>query len=249
VTRTCHNTTHHSKAPHHSSRLPSPHLTSPPLPLLPPRSDKAIYTQNKPGNTEEGAIRNAAAIHARDKEPARFLAETIDAGSAIAGCAAIGFKFFPEHARDQAFFEALLADQRIRKIILRRENRLACVTSIVRASVTGDYIRVSSDQVPVHITPADLQAWTECYDAYYGFLRDRLVGQDYVELTYESLGVNAEQALRPVYELLGLPPHSAPAALPGDLAPQSSGKLHNALVNFDELRDAFATTERAIDYI
>ena len=39
------------------------------------------------------------------------------------------------------------------------------------------------------------------------------------------------------------------AALPGDLAPQSSGNLRNALVNFDELRDAFATTERAMDYI
>ena len=128
--------------------------------------------------------------------------------------AAVGFKFFPEHARDVDFLDRLLADNHIRKVILHRDNRLACLTSIIRASVTGAYIHVSHDNVPVHITPTDFQTWVTCYDQYYAFLRDILAGQDVVEITYESLVADTSSTLQPVFRLLGLQPQSSnPQAL------------------------------------
>ena len=102
--------------------------------------------------------------------------------------------------------------------------------------------------MPVHLAPADFESWIDGYDGYYRFLRERLVGQDYVELTYESLISDTEQALRPVYEMLGQPPLPNPLALEGDLQPQSSGALRDAVVNFEELRAAFATTDRVGDF-
>jgi LPS sulfotransferase NodH len=210
-------------------------------------NEKAIYTQSKPGEVKEGAIKDVAALRARDQNSAAFLAKTIREGAAVADCAAVGFKWFPEHVRGTAFLERLLANVRIRKVVLRRENRLACVTSIIRASVTGRWINAVLTHC-VYITPPDFQLFTECYDAYYSFLRDRLAGQDHVELTYESLVAEPELALRPVYELLQLRPQKSAPVLDGDLKPQSSDALCDALDNFGELRAAFATTDRASDF-
>jgi LPS sulfotransferase NodH len=206
-------------------------------------NEKAIYTQSRPGETH-GANRDLDAIRARDKDPAGFLERTIRESPTPA----VGFKFFPEHARDADFLDRLLADHRIRKVILRRENRLACLTSIVRASVTGSYINASLDKVRVHISPSDFQSWIRGYDQYYAFLRDRLTGQEFVEITYESLVANPSSTLQPIFGLLGLPPQLNARALPGDLRPQSSGKLSQAVANYDTLREAFAFTNRERDF-
>eukprot|EP00614_Pseudopedinella_elastica_P015220 CAMPEP_0172584482 /NCGR_PEP_ID=MMETSP1068-20121228/4080_1 /TAXON_ID=35684 /ORGANISM="Pseudopedinella elastica, Strain CCMP716" /LENGTH=514 /DNA_ID=CAMNT_0013378681 /DNA_START=31 /DNA_END=1575 /DNA_ORIENTATION=- len=208
-------------------------------------NEKAIYTQSHPGVTTPGAIRNIDKIRARDKNPAAFLSQIISESPTTA----VGFKLFPEHVTDLDFLEQLLADRRIRKVILRRENQLGCVTSIVRATVTGEYIKVSHDKVPVHISAADFQAFSEGYERYYTFLRDRLAGQSYHEITYESVVADAEKALRPVYKSLGVSgPSSKPPALPGDLQPQSTGVLRNALANYEELSGVFASTERHADF-
>ena len=212
-------------------------------------NEKAIYKQSKPGEIH-GRIRDIEQLRARDKDPATFLSQTIRESLEVPGCTAVGFKFFPEHVREnEDFLEKLLADPRIRKIVLRRENQLACVTSIMRASVTGEYIHASSDHIPVHLSPPDFQAWTECYDQYYSFLSDRLRGQNYVEITYESLVANPEQTLCPVYKLLGLSDQSSNLPkLKGDLKPQSSGNIRDAVANFGELCGVFASTPRAGDF-
>lgn len=207
-------------------------------------NEKAIYTQSNPGVTTSGAIRDIAAIRARDRDPASFLSRTISGGAA----STVGFKLFPEHVQDEEFVERLLADRRIRKVVLRRENGLACLTSIVRASVTGRYIHKSHDDIAIHLSPKDVQAWYEGYDRYYSFLRDRLAGQRYEEITYEAVVANHKEALAPVYELLGLASPKRVPVLEGDLKPQSSGEVGGGVENFDELRKVFASTKWASDF-
>ena len=78
---------------------------------------------------------------------------------------AVGFKLFPEHVTRGGgggggggqgrlpptldFYERLLADPRIKKIILRRENRVATCASVLRSSVTGSFLGKNLDHVKV----------------------------------------------------------------------------------------------------
>lgn len=205
-------------------------------------NDKAIFT-----GSSEGKIQDVSRIAARDTNPAGFLEEWIGKG----GNTRVGFKLFPEHIKNRVpehfeFYEQLLADPRIHKVVLCRENRLALCASMMRAAVTGHYIKKNYDDVKVHIKANEFQNFVDEHDKYYAFVRERLVGQEYVELTYEELVLEADQTLLRVFRMLGVSPESTKSNT--RIKKQSSSSLKNVVVNFAELKAAFACTERAGDF-
>eukprot|EP00961_Rhodomonas_salina_P195014 2632927-Rhodomonas_salina.2 len=200
-------------------------------------NDKAAYT-------DTGPITDISVLRQRDLDPTAFFCSKVNESEK----SRVGFKMFPEHAHDMDFLERLLADRRVKKVVLRRENRLALCTSVMRTAVTGHYIHKTIDHVPVHIKPHELESFIEGYDKYYAFLRERLADQHFVEISYEELVAEPKTTLTPVLRLLGL--ESEQDEHPGsrDIQPQSSGELRHAVVNFEELRAAFLGTERAPDF-
>ncbi|KAJ1630661.1 hypothetical protein T492DRAFT_871279 [Pavlovales sp. CCMP2436] len=147
-------------------------------------------------------------------------------------------------AAHHALFEQMLADSRICKIVLKRENRLIVCTSMLRASTTRAYTHKTYDQVCVTIRPADLQRFNESYDDYYAWLDENLVGQAVHRVSYEMLSAAPEDSVAAACAFLGVG-----ASVPRFkcFTRQSTSPLRDALVNFEKLREAFAGTERAGD--
>lgn len=164
---------------------------------------------------------------------------------------AVGFKLFPEHIRrseaHHALFERMLADRRVRKIVLKRNNRLAVCTSMLRASTTGTYTHRNYDDVRVAIRPEGLQRFNDTYDGYYTWLDERLRTQPVCRLTYEALCESPADTLAEACAFLGVDAPRA-AAISTCFTRQSTTPLRDAVVNFEELRAAFAGTERASDF-
>lgn len=188
----------------------------------------------------------------------------------VPGHETVGFKLFPEHvARGGGrgggggggahvsptldFYERLLADPRVKKIILRRENRLATCASVMRSSVTGSFLRTNLDHVKVSIKPSDLHAFIRGYDAYYAYLRERLAGQQWLETTYERVAHDAETELRCACEWVGVKvaigAEVRDAEVERRVVKQTSLQLSEGVENFDRLRAAFAGTDTAADFI
>jgi len=137
----------------------------------------------------------------------------------------------------------------VRKVVLRRQNLMETCVSTVRATCTGEYLGKVLDDVRVWIKPQEFDLYARSSDDYYAFLRERLDGQDYVELTYEELVRDPASALRPVYDLLGVNAalHGcAPLAI--DITRQSTTATREKVVNFDALQAAFLLTSRASDF-
>jgi LPS sulfotransferase NodH len=211
-------------------------------------NDKAIYMYERRGSPKgSGTVRDIASLRARDKDPSAFLKRIVDGESENI----VGFKLFPEHMNRSEqlheFFERVLSDPRIRKVVLRRENHLDVCVSAMRAACTGEYLNKNLDDVQVHIKPQDFENYVYSYDSYYEFLQERLAGQQYVDITYEQLVSSPEEALLPVYKLLSASPSggSAPAS---DIVQQSTTTRDRKVLNFEALRAAFLATDRAGDF-
>lgn len=160
----------------------------------------------------------------------------------------VGFKLFPEHIRrgDSAFFERLLADPSIVKVVLRRDNVLATCASVMRSALSGSYLQTNLDHLRVHIEPSDLEAFITAHDGWYSFVRERLTGQRHVEVTYEELVKDTPAALGRIYELLQVP-HS-PTLPAMDILRQTTHSTRKAVANHHHLKVAFASTPRANDF-
>jgi len=187
---------------------------------------------------------------ARDADPTAFLHAAFRARSDAHR--AVGFKLFPEHIRrsdeHHLLFERMLADKRVRKIVLVRSNRLAVCTSMLRASTTGAYTRDNYDKVRVRISPADLQRFVSSYDDYYAWLDELLTGQEVCRLTYEALNAEPALAIAEACAFVGVDASSLAAPNKTCFQRQSTTSLRAAVANFDELREAFAGTDRACDF-
>lgn len=141
-----------------------------------------------------GRVVRGAALRARNADPEAFVgAVWADCGLPDGGgtAAAVGFKLFPEHmgasSATREVTERILADPRVVKVVLRRENRLDVAVSMLRAAITGTYMQRPTGHLRVAVCAADLHAFFVAYDAYYAFLRAALVGQPVVEVTYAQL--------------------------------------------------------------
>lgn len=205
-------------------------------------NDKAIYSA-------DGVVRAATALRERDADPASFLSTVFSVGLRC-----VGFKVFPEHIcrseGSRELFERVLADPRVYKVILRRENRLAACVSCVRAAATGLYIGENIDHVKVHIEPHELQRWARRYDAYYAYVEERVVGQGarVTRVSYEELVAAPEAAVRRVYVALGVEPKAPNAGVCRAVPRQTSAPLRDAISNFEQLKHAFVGTDLEADF-
>ena len=151
-----------------------------------------------------------------------------------------------------AFLEPLLEDPRVKKIVLRRENRVATCASVLRSSVTGSYIKQNLDHVKVSISPRDLAAFVQGYDGYYAFLRERMAGQSWLELTYEGLIADKENEIQRVCDWLDVDVQNVVSVLDlgveRDVVRQNTRSLRESVENYEQLRAAFIGTDVAADF-
>lgn len=218
-------------------------------------NDKAIYAH-------DGTTTRDDAIKSRDLSPAQFLSDmySVEERAQILGGGkplAVGFKVFPEHicrsAKSRGLFEEVLADTRVRKIVLHRRNRLAACVSALRASVTGQYIKKNLDHVRVHIEPEGLQGYIDNYDSYYHYIRERLSGQGgedgcWMQISYEELVEDHRTAAGKIYKFLGISSFEPRSGQSGQSKRQTNGNISSAVHNFEQLRHAFSGTEREADF-
>ena len=203
-------------------------------------NEKAVYTHaNNCGESCKD-------IYVRDAAPAAFLEDAFG----VASSGAVGFKAFPEHMRRdparRALFARVLADPRIKKIILRRNNQVAVAVSRLRAATTGAFVHSNLGDVQVHIAPSEMQAAVDSYEAYYRYLRKATAGQHNCVVAYERLCEEPLQELNRVCQFLGV---EAPSELPSNLFQrQTHGKLCDAVANWDELFAAFRYSEDCTDF-
>ena len=191
---------------------------------------------------------NLLSLHDRNAAPGKFLLQALS----IRDDGAVGFKCLPEHIRrseaSHALLSGVLADNRIKKIILKRENRLEVAVSLLRATTTGTYTHANLDNVPVALEPAQFQAFVDSYDAYYTYLAQATVGQHVLRVSYEDLCTNPLSVLKDICNFLGVPePTSVPRHL-FDKQTQEETRTAFDLVNWNALRAAFKHTERAVDF-
>ncbi len=182
----------------------------------------------------------------RDRDPLRFLDRV---WLAHLGHSHVGFKM--THRQNQAILSSVLRDRDVRKIVLRRENRLRTFVSRLIAEETGqwevyDEADLTLPRPRVHVdVPALRQAVAED-EAYYGELETVLdeTRQPFLGVRYEALVAGGERAR--LLEFLELPEPS-PACLSVRSARQNPAELRDLVVNFTELEAALAGTELAGD--
>jgi LPS sulfotransferase NodH len=174
----------------------------------------------------------------RDRAPLAFLDR---AWSQSRGCRAVGFKL--NRGQNEAAFAAVLADPEVRKILLRRDNRLKTFASERIAARTGlwesypDSPR-SGEQVRIRVDLGELRRHIDENRAYYESLTAELAGQDVLAVRYEDL-VAASDAWRPVFDFLAV----GVAELHAETRKQNATDLREILLNFAEVAAALRGTE------
>jgi hypothetical protein len=92
------------------------------------------------------------------------------------------------------------------------------------------------------VVDVDALVWSlRQVDAYYADVERRLIGQPWLGVAYEDLGVSDEHAR--LLAFLGLPP----AELEASTVQQNPEHLHELVANFDELAERLRGTELGRD--
>lgn len=188
-------------------------------------------------------------IFSRDSDPLAFIVNLFtrqpSSKQALLNTAegrAVGFKLFPDHFTDSNThaLRRLLADERVKKVILRRENVLSVYVSKLRADKSGHYLAKRLDDIAVRINPAALDAFARHYDATYAYYEQCVMGQDVYHVTYEQLADAdiADDTLRGVLRFLGVDALRVPPPLDVTVK-QSSKPLAEGISNFADVELAF----------
>jgi len=187
-------------------------------------------------------------IEERDRDPLAFLERV---WATDRGHTHVGFKM--THRQNESVLDAVLHDSGVRKIVLRRQNRVRTFVS-QRISEELDQWEVyrESDLVAerpkVRVDPAALQASVAENETYYGEVEELLedTGQPFLRVSYEQLLTGAEH--RRVLEFLGLPDAARAAdSLRIRSVRQNAGSLRELITNYAELENALAGTSLAAD--
>lgn len=169
----------------------------------------------------------------RDADPSAFL-EAVFADDR--GHESVGFKLLnwhrPELLRD------LVAQPRVHRVILQRENRVAVFLSRTRAQLTGWYAHRDYDDLRVRLEPDELLAFVRRYDRFYAQMDESTRDSPALFLSYDRLGDPATHST--LVDFLEVSPRDLP--LSASIRPQSRGSLRAAITNYDELRAALAGT-------
>lgn len=177
-------------------------------------------------------------VAARDRDPAGFIASVWASGG---NARAIGFKMNRDENGDAV--DTLLRDPSVRKILLRRRNRVRTYVSEEIAKLTGIWESYDAPVDPalpvVHVEPGDLIRHSALNAAYYAAIVDslRASGQTWRDTHYEALGDPGEMA--GVLSFLGI---AAPSPLSAASHKRGPADLGAVVENFDDLAGALRGT-------
>lgn len=158
-------------------------------------------------------------------------------GKAEQDLQAVGFKLFHDHGHP-LLREAVLSDPRIKKVVLHRRGRLDVLVSMIRAAATGKYLKQTLDEVPVRLTPAELQGFADSYDEVYDRYDTLLSGQSVHRISYEDLVWDRENTVRSLLDFLDVENKHVPGCL-DETVKQTQQPLRDTVCNYDELAFAF----------
>jgi hypothetical protein len=172
-------------------------------------------------------------LEERQDDPLGFLQRVWRANE---GRAAVGFKLcLWQH---EAAYEAVLPDRSVRKIVLKRRNRVKAFVSLLVARQTGEWVVYDDTGAPaprprVRVEPDALLENVALHDRYYGETEEALrrSGQDYAVLWYEDLF--APDALAGALDLLGV--RGWPSLPGGQTWKLTPVALRDVIDNFDYL--------------
>lgn len=180
-----------------------------------------------------------ATMAERDQAPFEFLQNLWEAAE---GAQHVGFKM--TRGQHEAIMRQVLREESVRKIILRRENRVRTYVSQLIAERTDQWEIYDEaeliDELPrMRIDAGELQRHAESNASFYDSLETELrsTGQSWLDLRYkELLSRGTHERL---LEYLG----AEPAALVARSVRQARGDLRSAIENFDELAAALEKTD------
>ncbi len=178
-------------------------------------------------------------IEERERDPVEFLARV---WRERFGRASAGFKLC--WRQTDFAFRAVLADESVSKIILKRRNRLRTFVSLLLARQTGEWV-VYRDAPAPKVRPqvrVDLSHFTDNVEfnrTYYAEIDCtlRATNQHALTLYYEDLTSTCN--LLQAFEFL----HVVPRTVEGDTWKLAPADLRETIANFDELREHLAGTE------
>jgi LPS sulfotransferase NodH len=182
-------------------------------------------------------------LEERDRDPLGFLARLWDRSF---GRPVVGVKFC--RGQNRAAFEALLRDPEVRKIVMRRRNRVKTYVSEMVAQLTGEWesypgVRPAGERLKIPVPAAGLCRYVEHNQVYYDDIFARLAasGQEHVTVDYEDLFATGPEVLERVLRFLAVAPEGA--ALTGATRKQNPTDLRQLIANFDQLAAALEGTE------
>ena|ERR1700722_456293 len=177
----------------------------------------------------------------RDRHPVAFLHRVF---GHRCGRNAVGFKV--NRGQNEIAFHDVLTDVNIRKIILRRRNRVKTFVSELIAEKTGqwesyEFSDFSRPSPAVEIDANRLREYVAATDDYYGRIENLLyvTDQHVLHVTYEDLRSAREQ--RRILSFLGVST-SVPALVPVTRK-RNEADLRYLVSNFDELRSGLKNEE------
>jgi LPS sulfotransferase NodH len=188
--------------------------------------------------SQRGGRLDLGTVQDRERDPMGVLQRVWEEGL---GFAAVGFKM--TRGQDARVLEHVLADPGVRKIILKRRNRIRTFVSERIAETTGEWESypdryedrdLGKGRVRVRVEVTDLDRHRALNEQYYdGICRSLAAsGQPFLELRYERLGFDQER--RRVLGFLGV--SSDPTGLKAGTRKQNAAALPELIANFDELR-------------
>ena len=205
--------------------------------------DGAFYAlELRDGSFDLGGIED------RDRDPLAFLER---AWAADLGHSHVGFKM--THRQNETVLDEVLRDAEVRKIVLRRQNRVRTFVSQRVSEETGQWEVYShedlvSERPRVHVDVAALRKSIAENEGYYDEIEHVLeAGEEpYLRVSYERLVAGGERTN--LLEFLGLPDAAGAAAtLRMSSVRQNPASLRELVTNFAELEDALAGTALAAD--
>lgn len=172
----------------------------------------------------------------RTRDPSGFVRRFVFRGYAD-HVTHVGFKVFPEHARDQRFaatIATLFEGPDVGIIHLRRRNKLAMYLSRVRARQTSAWTSARSEHysdAALRLDPTECIAQLEALSREEAEFARLFAERPHLTLDYEDILAAPDVAYQRSLDYLG----AAPAQLTPRIAKQRSRPLREVIENFDEL--------------
>jgi LPS sulfotransferase NodH len=174
-------------------------------------------------------------LEEREDDPLEFLGRV---WRASLGHPCVGFKLC--WRQNETIFRAVLEDSRIRKIVLRRRNRVKAFVSLLLARKTGQWVvyeptDLLHSDTRVRVEISELQETIAFNEEYYREIEETLTAsrQSFLKISYEELFSQEHQ--QRLLNFLQVSAHPKAVLREGTIK-LNSRQVQNLITNFDELR-------------